>query len=331
MDTLYKFQWFSQNIKLDFSGMQLIEKMPTYQQDQYWFGFYQIYSNYMQANIEPLLLLFFLLIKFCFLKLIVMILPKSISIYLNMNWDKLLHHFVRQLSCFVPFFIISAYSELFALYSDHAIGKFNSFLQVFTVFVIMIISFLSLVIKLLHNRLPDLSLKSIKTIRTMQIMQKNSSSTSTKQKTKVVKAIEGLSFFWLGIIIPLLIVFGNKTLFFLLSTPYIYWRCLYAFRNRIYYSRFQKVFQLLSYFSWVTFHTCFLILFIIELTINSNSIQNTDTQTGLSSACDYIGYTIIIMLVLGAVTDLVLALCLIFKLIIFIIKKVYRKCKGKSQ
>ena len=76
-DTLNNYEWYRKNINLDFSQWPIEEKVPKFFESESWFGFFEISSNYLQSNIEPLVLISLLFFKFGLLNLIVKLLPNK--------------------------------------------------------------------------------------------------------------------------------------------------------------------------------------------------------------------------------------------------------------
>ena len=89
-------------------------------------------------------MLLFLLIKFSLFKLIVKCLPDSLKKHFKITWEKFYHHFSLELTCFVPFFAISAFSNVLEFGETSFIGILNSVTQILTLIMIIIVPAFSL-------------------------------------------------------------------------------------------------------------------------------------------------------------------------------------------
>lgn len=99
----------------DFSDFPLLEHVEEYQGDNSWFGTIGITSNYLQNNFESLVLLNNIILKFVLLKVVIKLLPKRIHNKLDISFSAFFQHFMGELSCFLPFFIMPYFVNLFHL------------------------------------------------------------------------------------------------------------------------------------------------------------------------------------------------------------------------
>lgn len=107
-----------------------------------WFAYYDIYTNFVQSNIEPLIMLSLLMFKFCLLKLIVHPFP-MLKRKANLKWSRFFRIFSTEFSCFTPFLIISSATSLTNISEFFFAGKLNSMVQIFVIFLIIFVPVLS--------------------------------------------------------------------------------------------------------------------------------------------------------------------------------------------
>lgn len=152
-----------------------------------WFQQFGISTNFIASNFQPLVLLAFLILKFCIVKLLIRLLPQNLMKWLDMPWEKFYHHFMLQLSCFMPFFIISICTDLLDLAQVSWLGLINSSIQIMSLFLAFMLPVVSLCLKLMQKG----DTKSIMEVQTMRnIFTSQKGNKQSKFKKKVAKSID---------------------------------------------------------------------------------------------------------------------------------------------
>ncbi len=174
LDMVQRFGWISNDFQPDFSDLDVLEKMPLFKGDHnYWFAYYNIYTNYLQTNLEPLLLLGFLTVKFCLLKILMQLFsfPKH---KVDISWQRFFQHFSVELSCFAPFFTISCVTTLLDISESTFFGRMNSALQVLTLAVLILVPTTCLVLSLRQRRTLTSIMTEFKSAKTFAVPRRSS-------------------------------------------------------------------------------------------------------------------------------------------------------------
>lgn len=247
---LNKLKWFRDNVRIDFSTLSIKEKVQQAVSDKDWFGSFDFSSNYLSNNIEALILLSLLILKFCMIKLLFVLLPKKLTSKLKWTFEKFFHYFIRELLCFTPFFIISSLCTIMDSGDDYFIGKLNTMSQILCLMVLILMPLMSLALHLIGQK------------------RRNSMKTMVKQ----ARYIYNCSTFVTCVIFSICLTLNSKLLFFILVTLILYWRLYYLWKNRASYSRYHLAFNLTRCITWIVYHSMFLLLYLIGVIYEDLSV-----------------------------------------------------------
>ena len=275
----------------DFSEFPLLEHVEEYIDDDLWFGTIDITSNYLQNNFESLILLGNIVLKFVLLKVVVRLFPKRIYEKANVSFSTFFQHFVGEISCFLPFFIIPYFVNLFHLGSDNFDGLANDagHILTFSLFSGLTIAGFCLSFMQKQSEIAKKQTRTQKVIRpTKKAMMSHARSHSIIQ----------YSHFLMNIFIPIFVTLFNRTVFFVVVTPIIVWRFYYTLANRKVYNLFENFIALMNKTVWLVYHFSFLLLYVLErLKLKASATS--------AEVVKIFGFVVIFCVLVGAIVDIV--------------------------
>lgn len=258
-----------------------------------WFAYYGIYTNFAQANIQPLILLSFLLFKFFLLKLIVYPFP-ILRRKANLKWSSFFQIFSSELSCFTPFLIISAATTLNNINQICFAGKLNSVVQIFVIFCIVFVPLLSFI----------LSKRKIQKLKdTLRKDENCLSHNKVKKKIKLIsfEAIEAFISSAMSFYIPFFTLVKSPAVFFTFTTPLILKKIITAISHRKVFSFYKNLIRFFTTLAWATHHFAFLGLYAVQLILETNYTISHETTDDIITL---LGYTIACSIMMGGLSDI---------------------------
>ena len=201
------------------------EKFKSHRNAYAWFGRMGLSSKFLSNNVESLLLLAFLLLKFLLLKMIFAFTSGKNEVFENVTLKKFHHLFIIELTCLSPFMVLSAFENMLNMGSGSFKEKMDAFLHIFLQMCVLGITIAGYSLNLLDT------MRYRKKFKKKEIYKKRAS-------FNIIESNEKNSFYLLCFLIPTLIIFRNKAVFFGLITALIAWRLVYFFRKVRFYSKY---------------------------------------------------------------------------------------------
>lgn len=160
------------------------------------------------------------------------------------------------MSCFLPFFIVPLFTNLFNLGSVDIGGIVNDAGHIITFFTFSGLTIIGYCLSFMQ-KYSDIIKKQT---ATQKIINPTKKAMITHSKAQ---SITQYSYFLMNIFIPIFVTINNRVIFFILVTPIIIWRFYYTIINRKVYNLFENIIRISGKIVWIIYHFAFLFLYIL--------------------------------------------------------------------
>ena len=293
-----------EEIHVDFSNMEDLEKVPDRVNQNDWFGELGLTSNFLNNNFESLLLFGFLIFKFAVFKVIVKCLLKEKYKFLNISFYSFFQEFTNEIVVVLPFFVIPFVSIAFQMGETDAVSKLNCSMVICCLFSFLMIG-------VLGYCQADRKENKAKNKKSGKGNTKQIPKEKQKEETHQDTYLNYLMF----LVIPVFIALRIKALFFLSVGILIAYVTFNLCKSRRVLTTFAFVTKMMTQTIWVLYHLSFLFLFVMEL------IDPEESPT-MQSMIKIVGFIVIILILLGATIDILIAFINILILLFNITKKI---------